>query len=229
MAGALGRREPTDWEHVERYPLRALAADDQPTTVPVVIGVNWYTAMDRPTERNGRWFLETSPAGLGSLRGGHSVVLRPRGVVDPLSWWAFYDQGQEGACVGFAWSRAMSLLNRRRYDAPWLYGEAQLRDEWADTPPEEGTSVRAAGNVLRHVGHRRLRTAEPRLEDGIQVYRWASSVEDVVRTLGYPASATHVPMLNSWGRDYPHITWVELELLDGLRREDGELAVPTDR
>jgi hypothetical protein len=229
MAGPLGRREPTDWAHVERYPLRALAAEDQPTSVPVVIGVNWYTAMDRPFRRNGRWTLDSSPVGLGSLRGGHSVVLRPRGVIDTGDWWGFYDQGHEGACVGFAWSRAMTLLNRRRYQAGWLYREAQLRDEWTDTPPGEGTSVRAGGNVLTDLGHLRLRQAEPRLEDGIHVYRWATSVEDVVRTLGYPESTTHVPMLNSWGRDYPHITWMELELLDGLRREDGELAVPTDR
>jgi len=123
----------------------------------------------------------------------------------------------------------MTLLNRRRYQALWLYHQAQLRDEWTDTPPEEGTSVRAAGNVLANVGHLRFRASEPQLEDGIQVYRWATSMEDVVRTLDYPAGTTHVPMLNSWGRDYPHVVWMELELLDGLRHEDGEVAVPTDR
>ena len=29
--------------------------------------------------------------------------------------------GPEGACVGFGCSRMMSLLNRKRYDARWLW------------------------------------------------------------------------------------------------------------
>jgi hypothetical protein len=48
----------------------------------------------------------------------------------------------------------MSLLNRKRYDAGWLYHEAQRIDEW---PGEDydGTSVRAGMDVLRTEGHRR--------------------------------------------------------------------------
>src|SRR3954462_502906 len=46
MPGPLGRRAPTDWQHVERYPLTAANAPAQPS--PVVLGVNWYVEFDKP-------------------------------------------------------------------------------------------------------------------------------------------------------------------------------------
>ena len=52
----LGRRVPTDFEHVERYPLRALAMAEQPANVPMAIGINWYREFDTPVRgRDGRW------------------------------------------------------------------------------------------------------------------------------------------------------------------------------
>ena len=38
-----------------------------------------------------------------------------------------------------------------------------------------------------------------------------------------------VPILNSWGRSYPHRTWMPDEVLDRLMQEEGEIAIPTDR
>jgi hypothetical protein len=66
-----------------------------------------------------------------------------------------YNQGTEGACVGFGSSWMSSILNRSLYDARWLWDRAKERDEWADTNPGDnnGTSVRAAMDVLRLVGH----------------------------------------------------------------------------
>ena len=111
MSG-LGRRVPSDWEHVSKYPLRAV----QPETVQTVERILY-----RPTK----------------------------------PWREFYNQGQEGACVGFGSSEMMSILNHRRYDARWLWNEAKKIDEWPDTNPgdDNGTSVRAAMDVLRTEGH----------------------------------------------------------------------------
>jgi len=101
----------------------------------------------------------------------------------------FYNQGQEGACVGFAVSWGMSILNNRmRYDARRLYREAQMIDEWDDTPPAEGTSVRAALDVLRNRGHwsvnRRNRISiDPALEWGIKENRWATLVDEIRTTV----------------------------------------------
>lgn len=97
-------------------------------------------------------------------------------------WRVKYDQGREGACVGYAWSFAMSILNRVYYDASWLYRSAQAIDEWDDTPPEEGTSIRAGGDVLRHVGHRRIYggvSRPARLDWGIEENRWATTVDQL--------------------------------------------------
>lgn len=149
----LGRRIPPDFEHVALYPLRAL-------------------------------ILET-------------LVVPPSGTEKSLGlpwWWKTHDQGQEGSCVGFGCSAMTSITNHRqrlmatgqnvtyRYAARWLYGAAQLIDEWADTPPEEGTSVRAGCEILQTRGHRRIQNGEIKpenLQHGISAYRWAVNHDEV--------------------------------------------------
>lgn len=49
----------------------------------------------------------------------------------------------------------------------WLYDKAQAVDEWADTPPEGGTSVRAGAKALASLG-------------AIKSYHWAAGIDDVV-------------------------------------------------
>jgi len=235
----LGRREPSNWVHTARYPLTAASVPTTP--VPVVLGVNWYSAFSDPVpETNprtgrftGRWWAAWPGRDLGHVRGGHAVCLKPQSLSDSAAWWRFYDQGQEGACVGFAASRAMSLLNRKRYDARWLYREAQRVDEW-EGEAYSGTSVRAAMDVLRRVGHAptyRGVTRPVAASEGIVENRWAQSVDEVLVCLQSPAYATlgGVPILNSWGRDYPHLVYLPLEVLDRLIREDGEATMFIDK
>jgi hypothetical protein len=225
VQGALGRREPTDWVHVERYPLTAATTPATPR--PVVLGINWYKEFDNPTkDSKNRWWIARDGR-LTTVRGGHCVCLAPSSLEDTYGWWDFYNQGNEGACVGFGWSRCMSLFNRKRYDAPWLYHEAQKVDEW---PGEayDGTSVRAAGDVLRTLGLRRsqAKTASP--TEGIAAFRWATSAQDVLGVLGTP-NLDYVRVLNSWGTSYPHYVYMPGSVLERLRTESGEVAVPTDR
>ena len=97
-------------------------------------------------------------------------------------------------CVGFGCSAMMSITNHRqrvlatgqdltfRYECLWLYAQAQLVDEWPDTPPAEGTSVRAGCDVLRDVGHRRVQNGvakPPSLANGISANRWATTVDEI--------------------------------------------------
>lgn len=229
----LGRRIPTDWQHVTKYPMRHLAT--APATVEKVLK-------------------------------------------DAAGWWDFYDQGSEGSCVGFGASRMMSILNRRRYAARWLYGEAQLVDEWSDTPPSEGTSVRAGMDVLRLRGHSRVyrsRTGSPLLSEGIQENRWAATVDEIRFSISQGVPVTlgvnwyrnfdgpvwrpgnewwigqgslgavrgghalccfgasdkrqAVALANSWGRDYPRKAWLPYSVLLRLLNEDGEATLVTDR
>lgn len=93
-----------------------------------------------------------------------------------------YDQGVEGACVGFAWSWAMSFLNNRFYDARKLYIEAQYIDPWSDTPPEEGTSVIAGAQVLQQQGHWRFArgiTFPLAAFEGIAQFYYANTVDEI--------------------------------------------------
>src|SRR5690349_15044747 len=197
-----GRFIPDDWHHVERYPIGALADEERPSQVPVVIGVNWYREFDKPErdEKSGEFFVAKGGAKtLTSVRGGHCVCLEPGDAPDKDASYQFYNQGQEGACVGFGWSRCMTLLNGAQdYTARWLWDRAKERDEWTETKPGDnnGTSVRAAGEVLVALGHvgwkkqyahdewQAREKYQPNVDDGLKVFRWAKDVADVHAALG---------------------------------------------
>lgn len=242
--GGLGRREPTDWKHVEKYGLVG-PLQEAPLTVEDALPLSY---------------------GLRIL----------------------YDQGAEGACVGYGWSWAMSILNTThdwklttaRYDPRWLYQQAQLIDEWPETPPEEGTSVRAGGDILRNLGHVRMikgHPSPPNPNEGIAANRWATSVDEmraciahgvpvVIGVNWYRNFSNPEPLprgkvqewwigrgdlgridgghcicvygasdkrqafkaVNNWGPQWP-LVWIPYDVMARLIREDGEVAVIVDR
>lgn len=224
----LGRQAPTDWQHVEKYPIRGILGT--PINTPVVLGINWYSLFDDPQyDPRGFWYIPTNRS-LGTIRGGHAICCEPRGGRDSTDWWVFYNQGEEGACVGFSSSRMMTLLNRKRYDARWLFQEARKRDEW-DGEDYDWTSVRAGMDVLRLEGHRPYLAGQTRpleRDEGISANRWATSVDQISLALGHPESQ-FVTLLNSWGRDYPHRVRLNVDILARLLDEDGEATLVTDR
>lgn len=227
----LGRRAPTDFQHVEKYPLTLATTPSKP--VPVTIGIDWYDNFDTPVKKNGKYWIGLGD--LGSIRGGHCVCIPPETLKDSASWQTFYNQGSEGACVGFGSSRMMSLLNRKEYDAKWLWNEAKKIDEWPDTNPgdDNGTSVRAAMDVLRAQGHVVYAKKEkaPNMNEGIAVNRWATTTAQILSALQSPTyqKMGAVPILNSWGKDYPHIVWMPLTVLQKLLDDHGEATIVTDR
>lgn len=136
-----------------------------------------------------------------------------------------YDQAREGACVGFASSWLTSILNRRFYDARWLWSEAKAIDQWPETQPgdERGTSVRAAMDVLRAQGHVRLfrgAARGPDVRDGILENRWATSVDHVRTSI---AEGRPVVLGTGWYRcfDAPQrfagTWWIGRDRLDAVR------------
>lgn len=239
MAGPLGRRPPTDDRHIQRYPLTATTVPRMPT--PVVLGLNWYAAFDTPLLKDGNFWIGRG-ADWGPVRGGHAICIKPPALLDRTDWWGFYDQGHEGACVGFSLARMMTLLNRKRYAAGELYVRAKQVDEW---PGEDydGTSVRAGCDVLRDFGARPTRVihgvqtaASWMAAEGIAANRWAKNIADIAWCLSpadYGATVTsagYVALVNSWGQGYPHQVRLPLAALQRLVfEEDGEAAVVTDR
>lgn len=227
----LGRLVPPDWQHTEKYPLTAATTPSSAT--PAVLGIDWYEAFDHPVRHtDGRYWIGRN--GLGQVRGGHAICALPTHVNDLEAWHKFYDQGQTGECVGFSCSRAMSLENRARYDAPDLYFRAQ---DIAGQPhdPQSGTYVRAALEAMRTQGMKTPKGAKPALTQGISSYRWAKNsaqVLDVLQFAGADRPYTKVggiPLLNSWGVFYRHVVWMQTSVLDMLLADGGECAVIIDR
>jgi len=213
--GPLGRRPPKDWVHVERFSLPAPPKQN----LPVVVGSLWLASMDQPVKgTDGRWRICTQPNWMNApTRGGHAYCLQPLTVSD--NWWPNHDQ-QRGSCTGHSIARAAELLYRKAHDSEAWYDRNQQVDEWADTPPQEGSSVRAAFDVWRNEGAIPLRGGTRRK---LRANRWATSGEDIGATLGYQ---TEVPILQSWGRAWPRRVWAGLEVLDWLLPRDGEAGVP---
>lgn len=236
-------------DHLEKYPLTIATMPS--SAQPVVIGVNWYSEFDHPRPiRVGRknYHIIGDHPDLGTRRGGHATCLLPHGTTDSKPWWLYYNQGTEGRCVEFACLRALTLLNRRRYDitSRFHYWQAQQMDEWEGgsypgaTPHYEGTSVRAGLEVLRAQGaipalwHGAqvdpvMAPVLVRSQEGIAAYRWALDWADVRRALRTPDSLPGVPLLNSWGTGYPQVTLLADAAGERLLHEDGEFAVVTDR
>lgn len=225
----LGRRAPPDWSHVERYPVLAVKTNP-PRSEPVVLGINWYPAFDKPVLQNSRYYIGLPGAKLTTPREGHALVARPDRVPDLVIWWEFYDQGRDPASVGFSVSRLMSLRNRRRYDARLLWEEAKQVDGLDDTESgkKHGTTLRAGLKVARDTGVRVWRRSE---HDKLRRYRWMTTVDAVREVLASPRHDRlgAVPLLSSRGRDYPHVVWLPYETLGRLLEEDGEAAVATAR
>lgn len=98
------------------------------------------------------------------------------------------DQGQEGACVGFAFghdaiARPVSVSNvSDEYARNRIYWRAQEIDPWVGgsypgaSPVYEGTSVLAGAKAAQELGH-------------FDRYEWAFSVDEMVLALGYKGPA----------------------------------------
>lgn len=240
--GPLGRLTPPNFDHVAAKPLAALAIP--PVDVPVSIGVNWYTSFDNPWQiADSSWHLpDSAKSDLGTIRGGHCVMLAPMGslqkatIATRAAMWRFYDQGQEGACEGFAHSHTQSVLRGwETFDAFWLYDEARKLE--GTYPNGEGTTNKAVCEVLETVGLREQRgeVAQREIDDGpveqtlgIKAFRWARTAEEVCVALGRP-NALAVPLLNSWGEQYPEVVWLPVDTLERLLQEEGEADVVTER
>jgi hypothetical protein len=242
--GPLGMIPPSDDNHRRRYGLTAETT--APIPMPAVAGWAWYSAFDSPFEdANGKFWL-VPPSALpasrqswGRIRGGHCICLNSPHLRDYPRWHGHYDQKINGPCVGFGVSRALSLVNRVTFDGMALFDDAQLIDEWSDTPPRaNGTSVRAGLDVARHAGpylSRAGKTTGPIAKYGILENRWIASPEDLARALSphdgglIILNRGWVELKQSWGWHWPFSVRAELETINRLTwYEDGEISTFTD-
>lgn len=123
-------------------------------------------------------------------------------------WHWTHDQGREGSCVGHTAVMERAIANTaqnallkifrptRRYDPISIWNAAKEIDEWADTNPgdDNGTSIRAAYDVLRDRGARRVfrmavdaAQGVPKpiglkdwdVNEGVLTNRWARTVDEM--------------------------------------------------
>jgi hypothetical protein len=239
----LDRLVPTDFSHVDKYPLQAMpTAVEELPPLPVIMGTNWYRWMSNPVydTSDGRWWIGRNVQAdqWGPVLGGHAYTFKPSAIRDLMGWWEWFDQGEEGKCCSFAGARAMTLIDRVRVDPHGLYFAAQRCDEWpgdaeGETGPQyEGTSVRATIDVLRNDGAApvyRGKVGEVTPEHGVKANRWAVAPEEIFSVLKSPWLEKQgvFQLLNSWGPFFPHIVYVEAEKYVRLLREDGEATMFT--
>ena len=221
---------PPDREHIEKYPVRVLSLLEMPSAPPMTIGIPWYRSFmeDQLVKRDRIWYIKDAS---GGVLGGHAICVPSQWRSDRDAWRKFYNQRDTGECVGYSTSRMMTILNRERYDAPWLYFNAQ---DNAGQPRDDqaGTYLRSAGEVLRLSGHKEPLQKDPQAEQGIAAYRWAQNIDDMRRVLQSPIhdKRNAFPLLNSWGMDYPHVVWMPYEVAEQvIFQQDGEAMVVTDR
>lgn len=227
---ALGCVPPPDDAHRRKYPMVLGAA---PVRIrPVVMGITWFDSFWRPRKAaDGSYWIGEDPASLGAVVGGHAICLLPQKWGDPSANWMHYNQGQEGACAGFAGCRMQSLYNKTLYNGFRLYEAARLVDGLPDTG--DGTTIRAVMDILRTRGAWPVTskvTTGPVLDHGISENRWCQSVDDAVAILG---GGEYVQILNSWGSaGYPHITRMPVSTLKYMWDHPTiyvELMVATDK
>lgn len=142
-------------------------------------------------------------------------------VLSLPGWHWTHDQGSEGSCVGHGSVMERAIVNltqraaarkkpyTRRYDPIDLWDRAKLADSFPETQPgdQNGTTVRAAYDVLRNSGPRLIRTngiqishetgmpevldhrQSPDLAEGVVSTRWAKTVDELRTGLsrGVPA------------------------------------------
>ncbi len=128
-----------------------------------------------------------------------TVAAAERTLALSTRWRGIYDQGPRPHCVGYALSQVMSILNRRTFDAAWLYHAAQEVDDWPGSD-YDGTSVRAGCDILRDIGHARVWSRNvpiPDLAHGIAANRWARTVDELRTCI---ASGVPVVVGTNWYR-----------------------------
>lgn len=229
--GGLGRVIPPDWQHVETHHVNQLAV--KPKHMPVVLGIAWYQNFDRPVKgTDGKYRI--GKGNLGSIRGYHAICCEP--APDPAvagkeqdvaTWHMFFDQGETPACEGFSHARAMTLIYREKFNPFWLYDDARRKE--GTYPDGEGSTNRETCAALQswgvHPESGEHAIPQPWSSHAgghkIASYHWMTTVDEVCAVLGLPAGS-EVPLLQSWGVNYPERVYLDPHALATVLGEEGE-------
>lgn len=240
---ALGRRTPDNWEHVEKYPLRAIAEPVSNFTVNNILAL--------PT-----WHAKHNQGQEGSCVGhGKAMTLAILNTIQ---------RRNAGTLPYTQRYNPFWIWNRSKERDEW--SDTNPGDN-------NGTSVNASCSVVRDLGAPKWGSETPYLNYGIHAYRWATDVDMMRQCLAFGVPITigvdwytnfdnpvgggtsiyigkgdlgrrrggHSVCIygasdrrqafrikNSWGSEYP-LVWMPYETMEKLLNDGGEAAIITDR
>ena len=116
------------------------------------------------------------------------------------------DQGQEPACVGYAWVALLQAEPRPDADAPdpyWLYKETQKVDQWSGED-YGGTSPDAAADLLVQLGY-------------LQGWKWTYDITDI---RDFVLSSGPIILVFDWHASMYTVTSSGYALVYGPRQEN---------
>jgi hypothetical protein len=215
----LGRLVPPDFEHVEKYNARTIAA---PSPTNVVFGINWYDSFFTPKLIDGKSVI-ASGRNWGRVAGGHAIRALRKGYVEANGVSVEYDQRKTPRCVGYSSSAELNDMTGLDVDPDQTYRDAQALDSIPGTN-YDGTELRAAFDAFRKLGPA-LKTKGGPIKRGPKIagYYWCTSEAEVSRTLGYGDGDDFKALHQTWhASGYPDVIWLPRSAVPRLLRENGE-------
>jgi hypothetical protein len=237
----LGRRVPSDWKHVEKYPLRAV----QPETVQTVERILYRPSVPwRMFYNQGR---EGSCVGFGSsemmsiLNGKRYDARWLWDQAKMIDEWPETNPGDDNGTsvrAGMDVLRTQGhVVSARGKDQPVSSAEGIAANRWATTVDEVRTCIANGVPVTIGVNWYGLFDQPIRRQVTTRSAEWwidpNASLGNIrgghcVCLIGASDKRQAVRFPNSWGLDYP-ITWMPYPILERLLNEEGEATIVVDR
>lgn len=240
--GGLGRRVPTDFEHVEKYPFSAVAS--VPKTVEKTLTLpTWHWSHDQGDEGACEGFGNSMMMAL--INGGaryNPWWLWDRGKM--VDEWSDTNPGDDNGTSGRAVAEVMRTAGNVSVKPVGVQpaysrtiaskvgdvsqGIAAYR--WATTVDQMRAGLAAGIPIALGVNwYERFDTPEKRNgEDYIFIGNSGVRGGHCVCIYGASDKRQAFRLKNSWGRSYP-LVWVPYTTMQRLLNEDGEAALVTDR
>lgn len=227
----LGRRTPTDWQHVEKYPMRAVMRSSVATVNNTLKLPGWHWSHDQGHE--GSCIGHGSSMMMSLLNGRRYNPLWLWDRSKEIDEWADTNPGDDnGTSVRASCDVLRDQGHVRVYagqDRPVALKEGISENRWATTVDEMRSAL--AQSIPVSIGvNWYTRFDSP--EGG-----WMARKGDDLGTIRgghclcvYGASDRYQAFRakNSWGRSYP-LVWLPYEIMERLLNEDGEASLVVDR
>lgn len=187
MAGALGRRTPEDWTHVERYPYRALRPETVLDINKILKLPGWHWSHDQGQEGScvgHAGVMERAVTNLAQNR--LASLISPGRRYDPL--WAWNQAKIIDPFPDTNPGDDNGTLVSSFYDVARDQGMRRIASDGIHIDPATGTPVVTDPNE-----------GQPELGEGVQATRWATTIDEIRTAI---SNRTPVTIGVNWYSDF---------------------------